>query len=137
MFSAWVAFSLHLPQEHQRVFPILLVTSSEPDDSFPFLFTDSFETQGLYMYGFSFVKWEKYSSSELSLSLVPLFSSSRALFTSSGPDIFMMKLVYSSKFVFNFPSLLYVLYKKAFSTIAFLKAMTSMIRKKLITFFFE
>ena len=121
MFSAWVAFGLYLPQEHQRVFPILLVTSSEPDDSFPFLFTDSFETQGLYMYGFSFVKWEKYSSSELSLSLVPLFSSSRALFTSSGPDIFMMKLVYSSKFVFNFPSLLMFYIRKLLARLLFWK----------------
>ena len=35
MLSAWVAIGLYLPQEHQRVFPILLVSASESNDSFP------------------------------------------------------------------------------------------------------
>ena len=41
-----VAFDLHLPQEHQGIFPILLLPSSESDDSFPgqLSFRDSFET---------------------------------------------------------------------------------------------
>ena len=48
MLSAWVAIGLYLPEEHQRVFPILLVSSSDFDDSFSgqFSFTDFFETQG-------------------------------------------------------------------------------------------
>ena len=85
MHSPWVVIALYLLQEHQRVFPILLVSSSESDDSFPgqFSFTDSFETQVFYMYGCSFVKSDKYSSSEISLSSIPLFSSSEALFISS------------------------------------------------------
>ena len=46
ILSAWVAIGLHLPQEHQRVFPILLVSSSESYDSFPgqFSFMDFFRT---------------------------------------------------------------------------------------------
>ena len=35
ILAAWVAIGLYLPQEHQRVFPILLVPSSQSDDSFP------------------------------------------------------------------------------------------------------
>ena len=71
------------------------------------------------MYGCSFVRSDKYSSSKVSLSLVPLFSSSKALFRSSDVDIFIMKLVLSSKFVLSFLSLLDILYKKALSTIFF------------------
>ena len=141
MLSAWVAIGLHLSQENQRVFPILLVFSSESDDSFPgqFYFTDSFETQGSYMYGCSFVKSDKYSSSEISLSSIPLFSSSEALslFRVSDFDFFMVKPVLSSKFTLSFLSLLDILYKKAYSTIVFLNAMTSMIRKRLIIFSFK
>ena len=68
---------------------------SEFDHSFSeqFFFTDSFETQGSYVYGCSFVKSDKYASSEVSLSSVSLFSSSEVLFTSSGLEIFIMKLV--------------------------------------------
>ena len=68
MLSAWVAIGLNLPQEHQRVFSILLVSSRECDHSFPgqFFFTDSFETQGSYMYGHSFVKSDEYWPSEVS-----------------------------------------------------------------------
>ena len=78
MSSHW----LYLSQEHQRVFSTLLVSSSQFDDSFlgQFSFTDSFETQGLHMYGCSFVNTENYSSSEVLLSSVPLFSSFETLF---------------------------------------------------------
>ena len=64
ILSEWVAIGLHWPQEYKRVFPILLVSYSKSDDTFPeqFSFTDSFETQVLYMYDCSFVKSEKYSS---------------------------------------------------------------------------
>ena len=70
---------------------------------------------------------------------VPLFSSSEALFISSDFDIFIMKLILSSKFVLSFLSLLDILYEKAHSTIFFffLNAMMSMIRKRLITFYFK
>ena len=46
MLSAYVAIGLNLPQEHQRVFQNLLVSSSESDYSFPLLFpfTGSFES---------------------------------------------------------------------------------------------
>ena len=69
-------------QELQRVFPILLASSSKSDDSFPgqFSFMTSFETQGLFMHSCNFVKSDKYSWSEVSLSSVPLFSFSEALF---------------------------------------------------------
>ena len=141
MLSAWPAIGLHLPQENQRLLPILLVPSSEPDYSFPgqFYFTDFFETQGSYMYGCSFVKSGTYSSSEISLSSGPLFSSSEALslFRGSDFDIFLVKPVLSSKFVLSFLRLLDILYKKAYSTIVFLNAMTSMIRQRLITFYFK
>ena len=49
----------------------------------------------------------------------PLFSSSEALFASSDFDIFMMKLVLSSKFVLSFLSSLDIFYNKALSTIIF------------------
>ena len=90
MLSTWAAIGVYLPQEHQTAFPILLVSSSESDHSFPehFPFTDSFETQGLHMYGHSFKKAEKYLSSEISFSSAPLFSSSEELFISSDFDIY-------------------------------------------------
>ena len=68
-----------------------VVSSSESDDSFPgqFPFTDSFEAQGSYMYGCSFVKSDKYSLSEVSLLSVPLFSSSETLFISSDLATFL------------------------------------------------
>ena len=46
MLSAYVAIGLNLPKEHERVFPNLLVSSSESDYSFPLLFpfTGSFES---------------------------------------------------------------------------------------------
>ena len=50
---------------------------------------------------------------------------------------FIIKLVLSSKFVLSFLSLLDILYKKALSAIVFLNAMTSVIRKGLITFYFN
>ena len=95
--------------------------SSESDDSFPgqFSFTDSFETQGSYMFGSSFVKSDNYLLSEVSLSSVPLFSSSKALFKSSDFDIFKIKLILSSKFVLSFLSLLDILYNTARSAIVF------------------
>ena len=65
-------------------------------------FTDTFETQGSNMYGCSFAKSEKYSSSEVSLSSVQLFSSSEALFINSDFDILVMKLVLSSKSFLSF-----------------------------------
>ena len=113
MFSARVAIGLYLPQKHQIVFPILLVPS-ESDDSFPrqFSLTGTFETQGSYMYGYSFVKSDKYSSSQVPLSSFPLFPSSKARFIRSDFDIFHTKLVLSSKFVLSFLSLLNILYKK-------------------------
>ena len=86
MLSAHVAIGLNLPEEHERVFPNLLVSSSESDYSFPlwFPFTCSFESWGSYMYCCSFAKSDKYLLLEVSLSSVPLFSSSEALFISSG-----------------------------------------------------
>ena len=86
MLSAYVAIGLNLPEEHERVFPNLLVSSSESDYSFPlwFPFTGSFESWGSYMYCCSFAKSDKYLLLEVSLSSVPLFSSSEALFISSG-----------------------------------------------------
>ena len=72
-----------------------------------------------------------------SLIEVPWFSSSETLFISSDIDIFMMKLLLSSRFVLHFLSLLDILCKEAISTISFLNAMTSMIRKRSITFYFK
>ena len=60
-------------------------------------FTDTFETQASNIYDCSFAKSEKYSSSEVLLSSVQLFSSSEALFINSDFDILVMKLVLSSK----------------------------------------
>ena len=62
--SHWFVFTT---RKNKTVFPILLVSSSESDDSFPkqFSFTDSFEIRGSYMYGFSFVKSDKYSLTEV------------------------------------------------------------------------
>ena len=121
MIFAWVAISLHLPQKRKRVFPILLVLSSEPDDSFleQFFLTDSFETQDLYMYDCRFAKSDKYSSSEVSLSSVSLFLSSEALLLFIGPSfyIFMDKLLLSSKFILSFLSLLDILLKEVRNTI--------------------
>ena len=121
MLSVWVAIGSYVPQEHQIAFPILLVPSFESDDSFPgqFSFTDSFETQGSYMFGGSFVKSDNYLLSEVSLSPVPLFSSSKALFISSDFDIFKIKLILSSKFVLSFLSLLDIWYNTARSAIVF------------------
>ena len=121
MIFAWVAISLYLPQKRKRVFPILLVLSSEPDDSFleQFFLTDSFETQDLYMYDCRFAKSDKYSSSEVSPSSVSLFLSSEALLLFIGPSfyIFMDKLVLSSKFILSFLSLLDILLKEVRNTI--------------------
>ena len=121
MIFAWVAISLYLPQKRKRVFPILLVLSSEPDDSFleQFFLTDSFETQDLYMYDCRFAKSDKYSASEVSLSSVSLFLSSEALLLFIGPSfyIFMDKLLLSSKFILSFLSLLDILLKEVRNTI--------------------
>ena len=70
MFFAWVTIGLYLLQEHQIVIPILLLSYSISDYSFPgqFFFFYSFESQGSYIYGCSFVKSDKYSSSEVSFS---------------------------------------------------------------------
>ena len=48
MLCAWVAIDLYLSQEHQRVFPILLLSSSESDDSLcgQFPLTDFFLNKG-------------------------------------------------------------------------------------------
>ena len=102
MVSAWVAIGLYL--SHQRIFPILLVFFSESHHSLPgqCSFTDTFETQDSNMYVCSFAKSENYSSSEVSLSSVQLFLSSEALFINSEFDIFVMKLVLSSKSFLSF-----------------------------------
>ena len=130
------AIGLNLPQEHQRVFPILQESSSESDDSFPyqFSFRDSFETQGLHMYDCSFLKSDKYSSSEVSLSSVPLFSSSRALFVSSDFDIFMMKLCFTK---ICFESLVDILVEKALSTIVFFECIDTNVQKEINNFVFK
>ena len=138
MLSSWVSIGLYLPKEHQRVFAILLVCSSESNDSSlgQLSFTGSLETQDLCMYGSSFAKSEKYPSSEVSLYSVLLFSFSKEMFISQDFDIFMMKLDLSSKFVFSFLILLDILDKKTLSTIVFfLNAMKSVIRKRLMTFY--
>lgn len=137
MLSSWVSIGLYLRKEDKRVFPILLVCSSESNDSFfgQFSFTDSLETQDLCMYGSSFVTSDKYSSSEVSLYSVLLFSFSKVMFRSQDFEIFMMKLDLSSKFVFSFLILLDILDKKTLSTIVFLNAMKSVIRKRLMTFY--
>ena len=99
-------------------------------------FQGLFWNTGLYMYGCSFLKSGKYSSSEVPLSSILFFSSSKILFVSSDFDIFLIKLL-SSKFVLSFLSLFDIWYKKALSTIVFLNAMTFMIRKRLTTFYFK
>ena len=71
------------------------------------------------MFGSSFVKSDNYLLSEVSLSSVPLFSSSKALFISSDFDIFRIKLVLFSTFVVSFLSLLDILYNTALSAIVF------------------
>lgn len=76
--------------------------------------SNSCKTQGLYLYGCGFVKPDKYSSSEISHSSVPLFSSSGALFLSSDFDILMRKLALFSEFVLRFLSLRDILYKQRF-----------------------
>ena len=121
---------MHLPKDNQRVFSILLVSSSESDDSFPyqFSFTDSFETQGLCMYGYHFVKSDKYSSSKVSLFSVLLFSSFEALFIVQ-TWTFLSRNMLSSKLVLSFLSLLNILHKKALSAIVFFSAIMSIIRK--------
>ena len=108
-------------QELQRVFPILLASSSKSDDSFPgqFSFMTSFETQGLFMHSYNFVKSDKYSWSEVSLSSVPLFSFSEALFVNSGFGIFIMKFVLPSKFVLSFLSYLIFYVRKLLARLLF------------------
>ena len=143
---------LYLLWEHQRVFPIQLLPSSECGNFFTwqFSFTDSFETQVTYMYCCSFKKSDKYSSAEVSLSSVPLFSSSEALVISYDSDIFVMKIALSWKFVGRLLSLLEVLYKnirkplaQLFLLLLFLlfifvfNTMTSRIIKKRITFYIK
>ena len=125
------------------------MSSSESDGSFPgqFSFTDSFETQGAYVYCCSFKKSHKYLSAEVSFSSVPLLSSSEALVRSSDFDNFVMKIGLYWKFVPRPLSLLDILYKKTHGTITvvavvivvvvFLNAMTSRIKKKIITFYFK
>ena len=112
-----VAFDFHLPQENQRVFPILLLPSSESDYSFPreiSLGGTFLKNIGFVHVGYSFVKSGKDLSSEVLLSSVSLFSFSVPLFIRSGFDVFMIKLVLSSKFALSFLSLIYVLYKNCF-----------------------
>ena len=143
---------LYLLWEHQRVFPIQLLLSSESGNFFTwqFSFTDSFETQVTYMYCCSFKKSDKYSSAEVSLSSVPLFSSSEALVISYDSDIFVMKIALSWKFVGRLLSLLEVLYKnirkplaQLFLLLLFLlfifvfNTMTWRIIKKRITFYIK
>ena len=125
------------------------MSSSESDGFFPghFSFTDSFETQGAYVYCCSFKKSHKYLSAEVSFSSVPLLSSSEALVRSSDFDNFVMKIGLYWKFVPRPLSLLDILYKKTLGTITvvavvivvvvFLNAMTSRIKKKIIAFYFK
>ena len=124
------------------------MSSSESDGFFPgHSFTDSFETQGAYVYCCSFKKSHKYLSAEVSFSSVPLLSSSEALVRSSDFDNFVMKIGLYWKFVPRPLSLLDILNKKTLCTITvvavvivvvvFLNAMTSRIKKKIITFYFR
>ena len=128
--SHWFVLTIITPES----ISILLLSSSKSDDSFPWKlsFIESLETQSSYICSCSFEKSDKYSSFEVQLSSVSLFSPSEALFISSDFDSFMMYLVLSSKFVLSFLSLLDILYKKAPSTIVLVNAMKSVIRKRLL-----
>ena len=127
--SHWFVLTIRTPES----ISILLLSSSKSDDSFPWKlsFIESLETQSSYICNCSFEKSDKYSSFEVQLSSVPLFSPSEALFISSDFGRFMLDLVLSSKLVLSFLSLLDVLNKKAPSTIVLLNAMKSMIGKRL------
>ena len=126
--SHWFVLTTRKPESISN--PTSL-SSFESDDSFPgqLSFLESFETEGSYICNCNFAKLDKYSSSQVSLSSVPLFSYSKALFVSSDFDIFMLKLVLSSKFLWTSLSLLDILYNKPLSTFFFLIVITSMVRE--------
>ena len=77
-----------MPRHKPWNLPKFRTLSYESDDSFPgeFSFMDCFKTQRLYLNDCSFVKSDSYSSSEVSHSSIPLFSSSEAQFISSDFD---------------------------------------------------
>ena len=129
--SHWFVFSTRTPESISN-----LPSSSKFVDSFPgqFSFLD-FEKQGSYLYSCSLVKRDKYSPSEALLSPVPLFLSSEALFISSYFDIFIMKLVLSSRFVSSFRVYLIFYIRNSYHDF-FLNVMTSMIRKRLNFLFY-
>ena len=138
MLSAWVAIGLYLPKEHQRVFPILLVSFSESDDSFP----------GQFSFGHFWNTWFVHVWLQLCRVKQVFIIWSLIFFN---PIIFICRsTVYKfrlwhfydencfiSKICFEFFKFTYILNKKALSTINFLNAMTSMMRKRLITFYFR
>ena len=134
MSSLWFAFTTHKNTREYFQFYCCLLLNLTILFVGQFYFRDSFQTQGLYMYGCRFVKSGKYSSSEVSIFSVPLFPFFEALFISSDFGIFILKLVWSSSFFLSFVGLLDIFWKKAPSTIIFLNAITSMIRKRLETF---
>ena len=119
---AWVVINLYLLQENQRVFPILLTSSSESDDYFPgqFTFTDSFETQGLYMYGCILVNSDKYSSSEV----FTFFNSVNFILRSTVYKFRLWHFYDETCFIFKicfelFEFTWYILYKNALSRLLF------------------
>ena len=134
MSSLWFAFTTHKNTREYFQFYCCLLLNLTILFVGQFYFRDSFQTQGLYMYGCRFVKSGKYSSSEVSIFSVALFPFFEALFISSDFGIFILKLVWSSSFFLSFLGLLDIFWKKAPSTIIFLNAITSMIRKRLETF---
>ena len=90
------------------------------------VFHGFFWKQVSYRYGCSFTKSDRYLSSEVSLFSVPLFSSSEALPIS---DILWWSLFYFQKLFSAF--WVYLI------TTVSLNAMTSIIRKRLRTFYFN
>ena len=66
------------------------------------LYSWTLETQGSYIYDCSFVKPDKYSSSEVSLSSFPLFPSSEALFLRWWNLIYLQNLFWSFEFTWYF-----------------------------------
>ena len=65
------------------------------------------ETQSLYISDCSFVKSDKYSSSEVSLSSFPLFPSSEALFLRWWNLIYLQNLFWSFEFTWYLYDILY------------------------------
>ena len=78
----------------------------------------SFKIPDSHMYGWSFGNWDKYSPSEVSLSSVPLFHILKHCLSVQTLTFLWWNLL-SSKFCFELFELLYILHKKALSTIVF------------------